>query len=279
MATDLENKLAVQAARGGQVAERAGKTTFDLIEEQKPAFAIALRGQIKPDVFVRIAYTTLRTNPNLLKCEPKSLMAALMLSAQLALEPGGPLGRAYLVPYGREVQFIVGYKGFMELARRSGRISDIYAETVREGDTFEVSYGLHRDIVHKHGETRGKLTHVYAVATYRDGSAPSFVVLDRARVESFRKRSKAANNGPWVTDEEAMWLKTAVRRLATWLPLSIEFAQAAAADEQIIVDSRSLDVIDQEPMPDDDESGADDQEQQPAEGATDGQGDLLKGQS
>lgn len=248
MATDLENRLAVQAARGGQMANRDGETIFDLIEKQKPAFAIALRGLIKPEVFVRIATTTLRTNPNLVKCDPKSLLAALMLSAQLGLEPGGPLGRAYLVPYGREVTFIVGYKGYMELARRSGRVSDIYAEVVREGDRFEVAYGLHRDIIHVPGETRGKMTHVYAVATYLDGSAPSFVVLDRTRVESFRKRSKASSNGPWVTDEEAMWLKTGVRRLATWLPLSIEMAQAAAADEHLIVDSSSLQIIDQEAL-------------------------------
>lgn len=248
MATDLENRLAVQAARGSQVANRDGMTIFDLIEREKPAFAVALRGQIKPDVFVRIAFSTLRTNPNLLKCDPRSLMAALMLSAQLGLEPGGPLGRAYLVPYGREVQFIVGYKGFMELARRSGRIADIYAEVVREGDRFEVSYGLHRDIVHVPAETRGKMTHVYAVATYNDGSSPSFVVLDRARVEGFRKRSKASSNGPWVTDEEAMWMKTGVRRLSTWLPLTIEMAQAAAADEQIIVDADSLQIIEQDAL-------------------------------
>lgn len=269
---------------GQQVAERGG-TIFDLVQRQAPAFKMAMPRMAAFDVerFVRVALTTLRMNPKLLQCDQQSLLAALMLSAQLGLEPGGPLGHAYLVPYGRELTFIVGYKGYMELARRSGRVASIYALDVREGDAFKWSLGLHRDIVHEPAAERGALTHVYAVATYKDGSDPDFVVLDRARIDSFRKRSKASGSGPWVTDYDAMALKTAIRRLATWLPLSVEMASAAAADEQIIVDSSSLDIIDQPALPEHAESTDDaepgEKREPTAEEAAAGQGTLLEGQS
>jgi recombination protein RecT len=68
-------------------------------------------------------------------------------------------------------------------------------------------------------------------------------------VDQFRKRSKASSSGPWATDYDAMALKTAIRRLSTWLPLSVEMAGAAAADEQIIVDSSSIDIIEQPALP------------------------------
>jgi recombination protein RecT len=209
---------------------------FDLIRDSKDIYARALGNAITPDRFVMVAITEAKRLTN---CTQQSLLGALMLSAQLGLEPGGPLGQAYLVPFGRDVTFIVGYRGLIDLARRSGAVSSIYAEAVYEGDEFTWTLGLHRDIEHKptavEREDPTKITHVYAVARFRDdGAEPSFVVLTRAQVEKFRSRSKAKNNGPWVTDWTAMALKTAVRRLSSWLPMSAETAGAIASDERVI---------------------------------------------
>ncbi|PMU49001.1 recombinase RecT, partial [Pseudomonas sp. GP01-A3] len=77
-----------------------------------------------------------------------SLMSAVLQSVKLGLEPG-LFGQAYLIPYGKEVQFQIGYKGLIELAQRSGRISKIQAREVYEHDEFEVSYGIDDNIVHK----------------------------------------------------------------------------------------------------------------------------------
>jgi len=250
----------VERLEGAQMAQRTGQpveNVLDLIRKMRDQFQVALPRQLDADRFVRVAITTLRTNPKLLTCDRDSLLAGLMVSAQLGLEPGGPLGHAYFVPYGRELTFIVGYRGYIDLARRSGLISDVYAEAVREGDDFSWALGLHRDILHVPGKgERGDITHVYAVATYKDGMSPTFVVLDRAKIEAYRKRSKAANNGPWVTDYEAMALKTSVRRLATWLPLSVELARAVAADESIITPSTRLESFDGAPVIEDLERAA-----------------------
>ncbi|MEM9610988.1 MAG: recombinase RecT [Actinomycetota bacterium] len=255
------------APKGSEVERSAGSDVLALVQgdAMQQAFAKALPRQLTPERFARIAVTTLRTNPDLLACSQPSLLGALMQAAQLGLEPGSPLGHAYLVPFRnkktgtREVTFILGYRGMIDLARRSGEISYIGAEVVREGDEFEVVRGLSPDVVHRDSTDQERhlrpITHVYAVAKYRDGGF-NFVVLTTDEVEAFRKRSATQRaerpSGPWQTDWEAMAKKTAVRRLSPFLPLSVELATATAADERPIrFDGTDDLIIDTEVVDDD----------------------------
>ena len=112
--TTAKNSLTGTA--GTAVAEKKGKTIFDVIQSGAKQFATALPKHINSDRFVRIAITTIRQNPKLAQCNQESLLGALMVSAQLGLEPG-VLGQCYLIPYGRECQFQIGYKGMIELLR------------------------------------------------------------------------------------------------------------------------------------------------------------------
>jgi recombination protein RecT len=204
----------------------------------QPQIQRALPEHMSADRFTRVALTTLRQNPQLLDCTPESFLGALMLSAQLGLEPG-PLGHAYFVPFrnkqGRsEVQFIIGYKGLIDLARRSGNIVSIEARAVHANDEFSYSYGLDPILDHRPADAEpGRLTHVYALARYVGGGY-NFVVLSVAEIEARRTRSKAKDSGPWITDYEAMALKTAVRALAPMLPMSVEASHAIAADEAVV---------------------------------------------
>lgn len=207
---------------------------------QNPAIrqqvALALPKHLSPDRLLRIALTCVRQTPKLAQCDQTSLLGAVMQSAQLGLEPGGALGHAYLVPYGREVQFIVGYRGMIDLARRSGQIVSIEAHAVYEGDEFDCQLGLHSDLKHTPDWDNANradpkmLRFVYAVAKLKDGGI-QFHVMSRAEVERIRSRSKASNGGPWVSDYEAMSLKTVVRQLFKFLPVSIELAHAVTLDE------------------------------------------------
>jgi len=134
--TPLSDQLAVRRAQGGAMAPTNGKrnkTIYDLIRDMEDQFRMALPKHFDAGRFVRVAVTTLRRNEKLLRCDQDSLLACLMLSAQLGLEPGGPLGHAYLVPYGSELTFIVGYRGYIELARRTG-------------DVVAVSMGRHHSV-------------------------------------------------------------------------------------------------------------------------------------
>jgi recombination protein RecT len=203
----------------------------------KQQIALALPKHLTPDRLLRIALTEIRKTPKLMECSQQSLLAAIFSCAQLGLEPGGSLGHAYLVPYGREVQFQLGYRGMIELARRSGQVESIEAHAVYEGDEFNAAFGLHSDLQHVpnwNDPTRtedGKLLFVYAVAHLKGSDRPQFEVMSRAEIEAIRKRSRSGNAGPWQTDFAAMALKTVTRRLFKWLPVSIELSTAVTLDE------------------------------------------------
>lgn len=154
-----------------------------------------------------------------------------MTSAQLGLEPG-PLGEAYLVPFGRKVTFIAGYRGLIKLAWQSGQVRTISAHVVREGDEFSFSYGLNPDLHHRPAlRDRGVAVAAYAAATLTNGGS-AFEVMALDEVERVRGRSQSSKAGPWVTDWDEMARKTPLRRLAKWLPLSTTLlARAVQLDE------------------------------------------------
>lgn len=239
-----------QQARGADVAKASEKPTTiaGWLDKQKPQIARALPRHIDIERFTRIALTTLRTNPQLQQTTPESFLGAVMLAAQLGLEPG-PLGQAYLVPFknqGRlETQFIVGYKGYIDLARRSGQMVSIEVRTVYEADEFEYSFGLEGTVRHipSRSEDRGEPVMWYGIAKFKDGGH-YYEVLSRGDVERYRKRSKAPNSPAWTQDYDAMAKKTVVRRMAPWLPMSVESQQAVASDENVARLNFSSDVID-----------------------------------
>ena len=211
-----------------------------LLDSMAPQLSVALQKSIPTDLWLRVALTTIRKSPKLLECSDTSLLASLIEVAQLRLTLDGALGQAYLVPYRDKhsktgesrCQMIIGYRGLVELAKRSGEIEHIYADVVYENDAFRVSSGLNRDLVHEPlltGE-RGKITHFYAVAVFKTGFR-DFVYMSEAEVQAIRRRSRAADAGPWVTDFPEMGKKTAVRRLGKMLRLKPEDAHAIAADD------------------------------------------------
>lgn len=227
-----------QVVRGEKKTDKP-KTLAAQLEEIGPQLAKALPKHITADRMNRIALTALRANPDLALCTPVSFLGCVLSAAQLGLEVNTPLGQAYLIPRktkegGRECTLQIGYQGFMDLARRSGEVSAIYAEAVYPGDRFDYELGLDKTLKHKPSEDPEReakqLSHVYAVAKLKSGEA-LFVVLTRAQVEKYRKRGGSRSFSPWDTDYEAMAKKTAVRRLFTWIPKSAELAGAAAIDE------------------------------------------------
>lgn len=199
----------------------------------KNALAMALPKHVKAERIVRVALTAIEKNPALAKCTLNSFFGSLLSAAQLGLEVNTPLGLAYLIPYGSDCQLQIGYMGMIDIAHRSS--VPVRGHVVREGDAFDYELGLEQKLVHKPNysdeqrESR-PVTFVYAVADMPNGMKV-FTVLSRAEVEKYRNRSKSKNNGPWVTDWDAMAVKTAVRRLFRWLPKSVEMRQAAAIDE------------------------------------------------
>lgn len=212
------------------------KTVIGLIEQMKSEIARCLPKHLTPDRMARIAMTELRKNPKLQECDPLSFIASIMQAAQLGLEPG-ILGSCYLIPFWNskigksECTFMPGYRGFLDLARRSGQIISLVARSVFSNDEFHYQFGLKEDIIHKPaiGE-RGELVAVYALAILKDGGH-QFDVMSKAEIDAVRETSKSKDSGPWVTHYEEMAKKTVLRRLFKWLPCSVEMQKAVSLDE------------------------------------------------
>src|SRR5580698_9848339 len=141
------------------------------LEKMKSQFQMVLPKHITAERLFRVAMTAIQQTPKLLECDRQSLYSAVMRSAQLGLEPDGILGQAYLIPFKGKVQFIAGYKGLIDLARRSGEVSNIIAKEVCENDEFDVDFSKEIPFIHKpqlHGD-RGRVTHFWAMARFKDG--------------------------------------------------------------------------------------------------------------
>lgn len=241
--TTDQSALSEQLANKAAAPSKQGKTLNDLFSEMKPAIAQAIPKHLTPDRLLRIATTSIRTNPKLKVCTPESLLGAVMQCAQLGLEPS-ILGHAYLIPYknkkkenGREwyedeCQFQIGYKGLIELARRTGQISSIIAHGVHEKDVFEYEYGINDKLRHVPADgERGPIVRYYAVAKFKDGGY-AFVVMSKRDIEIHRdKFSKTKTYGPWVDHFDEMAKKTVLKALMKYMPISVEFQRAVDQDE------------------------------------------------
>lgn len=221
------SNLAKQTPQNTAIANLRG-----LLEQSKGKLAEVMPRHLTADRLMRVALAACTRTPALLKCSQASILQSIMQAAQLGLEPGSALGEAYLVPYRETCQLIVGYRGLISLARRSGQIASIEAHAVHAKDKFTCRYGLDSILEHEPdwSEDPGAMVAVYAVARLKDG-AVQVEVMTKAQVDGIRKRSMASGSGPWVSDYEEMARKTVVRRLCKYLPLSIELADAIEREE------------------------------------------------
>lgn len=222
-------------ATGTAVTKRSVRQVGELLERAKGGLSAALPAHLTAERLIRVAQTACSRNPRLLECTDSSLILALVEAGQLGLEPNGVLGHAYLVPYknGRtkeyEAQFLPGYRGLVDLVLRAGLVRTVEARVVREGDDFMYEYGLNPQLRHTPRGSEGPVTHVYAVARFKDGES-KFDVMTVSEVEKVRQASRAKDNGPWVQWYEEMAKKTAVKRLCKLLPMSPEVAAAVQRD-------------------------------------------------
>lgn len=219
------------------------------LEKNKQAMAEVIPSYLSPDRLLSLALLSIRKTPALQECPVSTLLGCVVEASRLGLELGGALGQAYLIPFKEKgqpmAQMVIGYRGFVELMRRSGDVSSIRAVVVHQRDHFTLREGLEQVIDHVpclEGDP-GPLKFVYAVAKFSKSGDYQAVFLTRAEVESTKARSRSGQFGPWVTDYEEMAKKTAVRRLAKLMPLTVEAADAIERDDEAsYVDSSAVEV-------------------------------------
>lgn len=195
----------------------------------KAQIAQALPAICTPERFIRLLCTSMQKTPKLMECSQPSLFAAFITCAQLGIEPDGR--RAYLIPFGKDCQLIIDYKGLVELALRSGKVSNIFADVVCEDDEFEYNMGEIKTHKVDFKKPRANMYAAYAICTFKDGTRQA-CVMSKDEIEDVRRSSKSANGTTWKDHYNEMAKKTVFKRLSKWLPLSPELRDAVEIDDK-----------------------------------------------
>lgn len=220
------------------------KDKFDLyIKEMKGGLAGVLPAGLSIDRMVHLAQLAGWRNPDLYTCTKKSVALGIITAIQLGLEPDGASGQAYLIPFnektGRNAKLVIGYKGLMEIAYRSGLVESIDAHVVYECDEFDYQYGTNEFIKFKPDlkardslDGPGEMVCVFASAFLKSGIT-KFVILNNRDLLAAKGHSASSSgkSSPWNTHFEEMAKKTAIRKLCKYLPVGIDMAKAVAVDE------------------------------------------------
>ena len=231
--------MSQQAQAQPTALEKRRDDVRGLLARSQKQLQMALPSHVKVEHLMRVVMTATQLTPKLLECDPFSLLRAVMQCAQLGLEPNDGRGHAYLIPFKDKVQLVVGYKGLMDLARRSGQVGAFRARAVHEGDHFAYAFGTREYIEHqKRGGEESRLTHVYAVANLKGYEEPQFDVMERWEIERIRNASQGyitalqykREDNPWMLHFDEMAKKTIVRRLCKALPQSPELARGLEID-------------------------------------------------
>lgn len=219
----------------------------DQLRRLKPDLRDAMLKKMDENYVISIATSVLRLRPDLAECTPISIISGIFLSMQtgLSLDPVQKL--ASLVPRNnkktgkKEANFMPEYRGYQFLAWNAEKIL-IHADLVYKGDTFEYRIDNGKEIVNHAPNVfgdRGELQGCYAVATFPDGRY-KVAVMPIKEVEMIRSRAPGADSGPWKTDYTEMVRKTAIRRIAKFIPLS-KFTEVADLDAAATLGTQVLD--------------------------------------
>lgn len=214
------------------------------------------------DRAVKLLGVQMMKTPKLAECVPSTILEGVMLSAQLGLEIGGPLGLFYLVPrqisvkegtdWKKKMVAVpqIGYRGMIQILWRSGVVKHVDAVAVYKGDRFEVTQGSSPRIIHVPNINADELTdrditHVYATIEYTNGGK-QFRWMSRKQVERVRDRFSASydkdkpDKGVWGEHFGAMALKTVVFRLAKFSPVTQQNQSAVEVATSIENDDPAL---------------------------------------
>lgn len=210
----------------GRPNAQLGKiTSMDIADQMVLKYATTLiNSEVAAEFQTRMKLIQ-RLNPKLAEVSPESLFTAMMACVHLRLMPNTTEQLAHIIPYGKEAQFQIGYKGMAELAYRTGNVVKIDQEVVFKGDEFDWSLGLDRKLVHKPDPSADRTKYENVIAAYSTVKLTNgeilFEVVTKAELDKIKNSAKASGPGtPWATWPAEMAKKTATRRLAKLLPTS-----------------------------------------------------------
>lgn len=229
----------IELKKNNIVAQKEAKTVKGMLETSafKKKFEEMLGKKAAGFISSIIAVTN--SNNYLMQANPSTVIGAAAQAAMLDLPINQSLGFAYIVPYKGEAQFQLGYKGYIQLAQRSGQYADIGAKTVYEG---ELEYENRLLDKFRFGErTSDKVIGYLAYFRLTNGFEKMlYMTLDemQAHAKKYSKNYKGGTAKWGIADFDVMAEKTVLKRLLSkYGPLSIEsiqMSQALANDGGVI---------------------------------------------
>ena len=216
-------------------------------ENEKAVMKLLAPGNMKMSYFGHAIEAHLRANPKLLNCTTISVVNCILLSAQTQLIPG-PGNQIHYVPYGTECKPIIGYNGLRDLAERTGKVKDSVSHLVFANDDFEIDYSKEPPFTHKVcvDKDRGELIGAYALI-YKTNGMTKIEWMPKKDIDEVRNRSKAKDNGPWVTDYNEMAAIRPLRRALKKEKLSVLIDKAIELENRAESGQSIRDIIDLEP--------------------------------
>lgn len=213
--------------------------------------------------FISSIVSAVQANPALQECTNPSILSAALLGESLNLSPSPQLGQYYLVPYDnrskglKEAQFQLGYKGYIQLAIRSGQYKKLNVLAIKEGELIrfdplneEIEVNLIPD---ENERERAATIGYYAMFEYTNGFRKAIYWSKSRMVEHAKKYSpgykrdleKGSQYTFWSKDFDAMAYKTMLRQLISkWGIMSIEMQSAIDADMAVIHEDGTKDYVD-----------------------------------
>ena len=248
----VQNSL--QRSRGNQRLGISAYLTADAVKNQINQVVGGKDGQR----FISAIVSAVNTNPALQECTNQSILSGALLGESLKLSPSPQLGQYYLVPFndknkGKVAQFQLGYKGYIQLAIRSGQYKKLNVLAIKEGELIrfdplneEIEVRLIED---EEEREQANTIGYYAMFEYTNGFRKAIYWSKRKMEAHALKYSKGyqAKKGYtfWEKDFDGMAYKSMLRQLISkWGIMSIDMASAIDSDMAVINEDGTKDYVD-----------------------------------
>lgn len=204
--------------------------------------------------FITTVASLYNSSDRLQECDQRSVMLACLTAASLDLPINQNLGFAYIIPYndrnkGMVAQFQMGYKGFIQLAQRSGQFKTINVTDVKEGElksTDRMTGAMQFEWLQEGREKAKTIGYVGYMELINGFNKSLYMTVDELKAHGLQySQTFKKGFGLWKDNFDAMAHKTVVKLLlAKYAPLTVEMQKAQLADQSIVKDEDDFEYID-----------------------------------
>lgn len=226
---------AKQAVQQAQPLEKGERFELTLKRDDVQDRFRKVLGQ-KANAFIASLLSMYNANPALAAADPKSILASAMTAATLDLPINPNLAFAHLIPYKGVCQFQMGYRGFIQLAMRTGQYKTINATEVYEGELKSMNKFTGEMEFAPEGRKSDKIIGYVAYFKLVNGFEKYFYMTAEQLAAHGKKYSKTYSlpNGRWAVDPHSMSLKTVIKLLLNkYGILSVDLQRALVIDQSV----------------------------------------------